>query len=169
MYFSLAQRKVPKETFSGSLATPRAWLPSREYFFRRGQELAWELPLKLFFRNFTVPVFDVLHWETGAQTACPLFPKKTSALGCAATGRGVGNLFPIVIPDTDPLFVRHAGEGRYEVDIIYFYGSRFTFRSDPLAGMTIAQGLHPSSRYNPLVFNGKSGKIQKGGQKRESQ
>jgi len=41
MYFSLTQRKVPKETLPGSLATPQAWLPSRRRFFRRGQELAW--------------------------------------------------------------------------------------------------------------------------------
>jgi hypothetical protein len=56
-----------------------------------------------------------LYWETGAQTACPLFPKKPPALGGAATGRGEGNLFLIVIPDTGSLFVRHTGEGRYPV------------------------------------------------------
>jgi hypothetical protein len=58
MYFSLAQRKVPKETSPGSLATPQAWLPSRGRFFRRGQKL-----VRL----------------RRTQTICPLFPKKPPA------------------------------------------------------------------------------------------
>jgi len=65
--FLWRKEKYPKETLPSSLATPSAWLPSRKRFFRRGQELAH------------------LWW---AQTACPLFPKKPPALGCAAMGMG---------------------------------------------------------------------------------
>jgi hypothetical protein len=82
------QKKGPP----GSLATPQAWLPSRERFFRRGQKLARGSPVKLFVWNFTIPVFEALPWESGAQTACPLFPKKSFAFGGAATGRVAGDV-----------------------------------------------------------------------------